>query len=203
MGSLLRMRSRSKWRRRKPRWRKALDIVVALAVVAGLAYLTARIDEFVSEDVAGHVRVVDGDSLVLGERRLRLKGIDAPEIRQRCRKDGFDYGCGVEAASHLRGLIGGQPVECRSEGRDRYGRDLVRCRVDGLDLNEAMVRSGHAVAFGDYSQAEAAARQSGAGLWAGEFETPKQWRAIHGGLVEDLHSRLPEFVAFLRRLFGV
>jgi len=149
------------------------------------------------------MRVVDGDSLALGKRRLRLKGIDAPELKQRCSKGGQEYGCGIEAASFLRRLVGNHQVVCKGEGIDRYGRDLVRCSAGGVELNETMVRSGHAVAFGDYVLAEAEARSEQAGLWGGEFEPPNQWRAVHGGLNEDFHSGLSELVAMLRRLFGV
>lgn len=170
---------------------------------AGAAYVAARMDRFAAIDISGQVRVVDGDSLAMGKRRLRLKGIDAPELKQRCRKNGQEYGCGFESASYLKGLIGSAEVDCKGEGIDRYGRDLVRCKAGKVDLNAAMVRSGHAIAFGDYTLAEAEARIERAGLWAGEFETPKQWRAVHGGLDEDLHAGLSALAAFLRRLFGV
>ncbi|MEM5491960.1 thermonuclease family protein [Hoeflea sp. AS16] len=190
-------------RSRRTRWRKFVDICVAIMVFAGAAVVAARMDRFAATDISGQVRVVDGDSLAMGKRRLRLKGIDAPELKQRCRKDGYDYGCGIEAASHLRGLIGGTPVDCKGEGIDRYGRDLVRCTAGGVDLNAAMVRSGHAIAFGDYKWAETEARMERAGLWAGDFETPKQWRTVHGGMDEDLHAGLSSLTAFLRRLFGV
>jgi len=190
-------------RRRRPRWRKALDIGFAVAVFAGAALVAARLEHFGGAEFSGAMRVVDGDSLALGDRRLRLKGIDAPELAQRCHKDGFEYGCGIESASFLKGLVGRHTVDCRGEGRDRYGRDLVRCSAGGVDINETMVRSGHAVAFGDYKLVEAEARLMGAGLWAGEFQPPKQWRAVHGGLNEDFHAGLSALSAFLRRLFGV
>lgn len=189
--------------RRRPLWRRVLDGLVAAALIAAVAFAAAMFERFSAETITGNVRVVDGDSLAMGQRRLRLKGIDAPEIRQRCQRDGFEYPCGTEAASYLRGLIAGGEVECRGEGVDRYGRDLVRCSIGNLDLNQAMVRSGHAVAFGDYRQDEAAARNEQAGLWAGEFEMPKQWRAVHGGLVEDLHGGWNTLRAALRRMTGL
>lgn len=176
---------------------------MAVLVVAGVAFVAARLQHFAGIEISGPVRVVDGDSLAIGSRRLRLLGIDAPELRQRCQRDGADYECGVEAASHLRALIGGEPVTCKGEGLDRYGRNLVRCMAGTTDLNEMMVRSGHAIAFGDYRLAETAARLEKAGLWAGEFQPPKQWRAVHGGLSEDFHAGLSAVTAFLRRLFGV
>ncbi|WP_420409754.1 thermonuclease family protein [Hoeflea sp.] len=147
--------------------------------------------------------MIDGDSLAMGERRLRLKGIDAPELAQRCRRDSIEYACGSEARSRLRELIGGQGVSCLSEGVDRYGRDLVRCKAGDRDLNRIMVRSGHAVSFGDYGEEEAAARQHRAGLWAGEFDRPREWRAVHGGLGEDMHGGFAALRALLRRLTGV
>lgn len=189
--------------RRRPLWRRGLDLAVAFAVLAVVALAAARLERFAAPDIAGMPRVVDGDSLVIGKRRLRLKGIDAPELDQRCRRDGFTYRCGIEAASHLRGLIGDGSVQCLGEGVDRYGRDLVRCVANDVGLNEAMVRSGHAVAFGDYETAEAEARTRRLGLWAGEFDRPKKWRAVHGGLDEDFHAGPSAAMALLRRLFGV
>lgn len=187
----------------RPLWRKLLDLGLAATLIAGIAFVAARFERFSGEEITGPARVVDGDSLAIGDRRLRLKGIDAPELKQRCRREGLEYGCGLEAASHLRGLVGGSEVACRTEGTDRYGRDLVRCVAGGVELNESMVRSGHAVSFGDYTAAESIARGERAGLWSGEFDRPRDWRAVHGGLEEDLHAGLSALAAFLRRLFGV
>lgn len=188
---------------RRPLWRRVVDGLTATALIAAVAFAAARLERFAAEEITGKVRVIDGDSLAIGERRLRLKGIDAPEIKQRCRRDGFEYPCGIEATSHLRGLVGANQVTCLGEGVDRYGRDLVRCSANGLDLNQAMVRAGYAVAFGDYRQDEAAARAEQAGLWAGEFDLPKQWRAVHGGLIEDWHGGWNALRAAIRRLSGV
>ena len=189
--------------RRRPGWLRYLDIGVAMLVISSVAFVAARMDHLAGDEISGAARVVDGDSLAIGKRRLRLKGIDAPELKQRCTRDGFEYGCGTESASYLRGLVGKHHVECKGEGLDRYGRDLVRCKAAGVDLNETMVRSGHAIAFGDYGSAETAARSEAVGLWAGDFQTPKQWRVIHGGLSEDLHAGFATLTAFLRRLFAV
>lgn len=195
-------RSRSS-KRRRPLWRRGLDLIIAVTVLAAVAVVAARLERHAAPEIAGAARVVDGDSLVIGKRRLRLKGIDAPELAQRCRRDGVAYGCGTDAASHLRGLIGGGQVQCLGEGVDRYGRDLVRCQANGVALNEAMVRSGHAVAFGDYEAEQDLARNGRLGLWAGEFDLPKQWRAVHGGLSEEFHSERSAIRALLRRLFGI
>jgi endonuclease YncB( thermonuclease family) len=195
-------RSRFKMRRR-PLWRRIVDGLAAAALIGVVAFAAVWLEQFSAGEITGQMRVVDGDSLAIGKRRLRLKGIDAPELKQRCRRDGFEYPCGLEAASYLRGLIGGSQVRCLGEGVDRYGRDLVRCNVNSLDLNQAMVRAGQAVAFGDYRGDEAAARAEQAGLWGGEFDLPKQWRAVHGGLIEDLHGGWNALRGLIRRFTGM
>jgi len=161
-----------------------------LVLLGALALAAVRLGGQESGTFEGPVRVIDGDSLASDGRRFRLIGIDAPEIAQRCRRDGFEYPCGVDAASHLRGLIGRQWVDCAVSGLDRYRRELARCRAGGIDLNAAMVRSGFAVDFGGYATEEAAARLARSGVWSGDFDRPKDWRAIHGGLDETIHGLL-------------
>ena len=137
-------------------------------------------------DIAGRARVVDGDTLDLGGRRIRLFGIDAPESAQTCERDGAAYACGQAAKRFLEEMIGGQPVACRARDKDRYGRTVATCTVGTADINAAMVRAGWAVAYRQYSTSyvplEEEARRSRAGIWAGTFEPPSAWRREqHGG----------------------
>lgn len=126
--------------------------------------------------VDGHARVVDGDSLRIGEVEIRLKGVDAPEMRQTCSRGGHPYRCGEAAKRAMEAKVGSRPIACRVEGRDRYGRSLARCRLDGQDLGAWLVREGLAVGYRDYEPEEAAARSRRVGLWAGEFQRPSVWR---------------------------
>ena len=80
------------------------------------------------------VYVVDGDTLRMGETALRLKGMDAPEMRQSCTRDGASYPCGKAARDALINLVGRRQPQCWITGRDRYGRSLARCSVDGRDI---------------------------------------------------------------------
>ncbi len=57
-------------------------------------------------DITGLPRVIDGDTLEVAGRRIRLHGIDAPESRQLCRKDGKPWQCGKDATSALREFSG-------------------------------------------------------------------------------------------------
>jgi endonuclease YncB( thermonuclease family) len=129
--------------------------------------------------VAGRAEVIDGDSLRVGGMDLRLEGIDAPEYRQTCRRDGAPEPCGRQAREALVALVSRGVPRCRVEGHDRYGRGLARCSMGEQDVNRAMVEQGHAVAFGDYERAEAEARAARRGIWATEFQRPADWRAAH------------------------
>ncbi len=115
----------------------AAGVVVLWSAVAG------------AQEIRGSARVVDGDTLAIGDARVRLFGIDAPERGQPCR-DGGD--CGARAGSHLQSLIGDREVTCREEDVDRYGRIVATCFVGDTDLNRAMVRDGHALPYLEFSR---------------------------------------------------
>lgn len=127
----------------------------------------------------GIAQVIDGDSLRLNGEELRLKGIDAPEYAQTCRRGPATIPCGKEAATALRRIIARAPLTCTGHERDRYGRILATCRSLGADVAAMMVRIGMAVSFGNYLVEEVEARNAMIGLWAGDFEMPSEWRAAH------------------------
>ena len=126
--------------------------------------------------VAGLTRVIDGDSLMVGGTEIRLYGIDAPELNQRCRRDGRDVSCGKEASRQLVALIAGQVVTCERRDVDRYSSTVAVCRAGGVDLGQSMVAAGHAVAFGAYGREETSARAELKGIWASDFMRPRDWR---------------------------
>ena len=151
------------------------------AMVAAIAYLETR----PGEPFSGKARAVDGDSLELGGHRVRLIGIDAPELRQTCEKAGRTTQCGRRAHAELKRLISGRTIECEGFGHDRYGRTLAKCRTGVSDLAGTMVRAGWAIAYGDYHREEQAARRFRAGIWAGEFIEPADWRVLNGQAAAD------------------
>lgn len=149
----------------------------------GLVALAVGLAAAAPAQVTGPARVVDGDTFSVGGERVRLWGVDAPEGRQICQDaTGQGYACGDVAHEQLVGLIDGRVVRCEVRDRDPYGRAVSRCQVGSTDLGEAMVRGGWAVDYvqfsrGAYASAEAEARRTRRGLWAGRFETPSTWRA--------------------------
>lgn len=130
--------------------------------------------------ISGAGKPIDGDSLRVGQNEVRLKGIDAPEGRQTCQRDGRSWPCGEESRRELVRLIGSDIVECTVSERDRFNRYLSRCRAGGRDLNAGMVSSGFAFAYGGYVREEGDAKARKRGLWSGEFQRPREWRDDHG-----------------------
>jgi endonuclease YncB( thermonuclease family) len=160
--------------------------LVAFALAAGL-YLGGTRDLASRADhdprhIAGSARVVDGDTIVVGETRIRLEGIDAPEAGQACRRRLVGWwACGTEATGALASMIEGKPVRCEPQGLDKYRRVLAVCFLAGQDINAWMVRQGLAWAFVRYSQRyvqqEKEARALRLGIWQGEAMPPWDYRA--------------------------
>jgi micrococcal nuclease len=120
--------------------------------------------------------VVDGDTIRLGEERVRLIGVDTPETR----KPGTPVQCfGKKATAFTTKLVAGRKVrlELDVEERDRYGRLLAYViRVDdGLSVNAELVRRGYATPLtippnvrhaDEYARLARQARRADRGLWA-------------------------------------
>ncbi len=131
--------------------------------------------------LVGRPTVVDGDTLDLAGRRVRLSGIDAPELGQSCRaRNGRPYRCGRQAAEVLADRLRMATLHCTETGTDRHGRILAVCRANGEDIGAWMVGRGWALAYRRYSGAyvaeEAQARTARRGVWQGSIESPEDWR---------------------------
>ncbi|MGQ0673652.1 MAG: thermonuclease family protein [Hyphomicrobium sp.] len=134
----------------------------------------------IADSVEGHPRLVDGDSFHLGLDEVRLKGIDAPEGRQTCTRDGRLWQCGEASRDELKRLIGGQKIVCRSIERDQHRRLLAFCSAGQRELNRDMVASGMALSYGSFLKEETSARLARRGLWGSQFQRPREWRREHG-----------------------
>lgn len=130
--------------------------------------------------LTGRANVLDGDTIEVQGRRIRLHGIDAPENDQICERSGRPWRCGQEATAALRSHLGGRSVTCHEVDVDRFGRSVARCLVNGQDVNAWLVRNGWALAYRRYSDAyvadEAQARAARRGIWSGQFQAPESHR---------------------------
>jgi len=134
-----------------------------------------------AESDIGPAKVVDGDGLIINGNEHRLHGIDAVEIDQGCQdQQGRVWFCGQRAREVLKSLVSGEMVQCNWSEKDRWGRRLSTCSINGVDLNAAMVFTGYAIAYRQYSQRyvliENEARKKRNGIWQGEFTRPAEHR---------------------------
>ena len=138
-----------------------------------------------SYDLSGQVKVTkvnDGDSLRSGKLKIRIFGIDAPELKQQCQdQNGTVWACGLIARQQLENLLGADKLlHCKLRNVDRYGRLVMQCFRGTVDIGAAMVQSGHALAYRSFSQLYVAEEQHATsvrnGVWRGSFQPPWEWR---------------------------
>ena len=148
-----------------------------------------------AEEIYGIPKIIDGDTVHIKSKKIRLEGIDAPEIKQQCRKVflkistviGYsfskDYSCGVTSKMKLIGKIDKSKIKCISSSKDKYKRYLATCYKDKINLNKWMVRYGFAVAYKryskDYERDEDYAKENKLGIWQGSFIRPEKWRKLN------------------------
>ncbi len=146
-------------------------------------------------EINGIPKIIDGDSLQINSKKIRLEGIDAPEIKQQCKKPFLniqiiigmefnkDYSCGIISKIKLSNKINNSKIKCISSSKDRYKRYLATCYKDKINLNKWMVRSGYAVAYKryskDYVRDEDYAKENKLGIWKGTFIRPEKWRKLN------------------------
>ena len=151
------------------------SLVLALSFPARADSLTGRV-----------VRVADGDTITVldannQQHKLRLSGIDAPEIKQ---------AYGQASRKHLSALVAGKTVLAEWYKRDKYGRTVAKVLLDGQDVCLEQIKAGMAWHYKKYQQeqtpqdraiyavAEDEARSARRGLWKeADPMPPWEWRA--------------------------
>ena len=129
---------------------------------------------------ASHVTVVDGDTIKLGDVKIRFTGIDAPEINQTCVASEGKVACGKISRDILITKVTNNKISCTDEGKDFYGRVLGECFVNGESLSRYLVRKGFAFAYRKYSDKyildEEYAKSNRLGMWSMKFQFPWDYR---------------------------
>lgn len=151
---------------------------IGLAVIALFSFGSAQ-----AADISGIPEITDGDTVVIAGTKLRLLDMDAPESDQFCLDQKSEpWNCGIDARDALRKKAGGKEWDCQTTRPDDHGRLLARCLVGQENISQWMVRGGWAMSptHKGYSHRfdtdERAAREAQAGLWAGAFIAPWDWR---------------------------
>ena len=151
--------------------RKAILVISVSALVFFFTYTDIK-----SQDI----KITDGDTIKINGEKIRFSGIDTPELKQNCIKEGQSNPCGITAKQILIDKIGNNKVICISEGKDQYKRTLAECYVNDESLSSYLVRSGYAFAYRRYSKKfiidENYAKFNKLGMWSMEFDYPWDWR---------------------------
>ena len=149
----------------------------------------------IAEEISGVPKIIDGATIHINDNKFRLEGIDAPEMRQQCKKEslkissiiGFtlykNYSCGEVSKEKLISKIRGSKIKCIFTTKDRYKRYIATCFKGKINLNQWMVRNGFAIAYKRYSKKyvpdEVFAKENKLGLWQGKFMEPEKWRKLN------------------------
>ena len=189
--TLLQRLLRGEFNRARRRKSGSLWIVVSLAIaVVALSYwlrepkalpsATARGAELTCAVAAVH----DGDTLVAdcpaGEIKVRVFGIDAPEMKQEP--------WGDRSREALRGLLPRfGSITLRVMDQDRYSRTVAQVLAGERDVGLEMVRQGRALVYSQYNdspvyrQVQDEAKQARRGIWAkpGGQQDPAAWRRLN------------------------
>ncbi len=136
----------------------------------------------VSANPQGVIRVIDADTWDVGDTRVRLHGIDAPELAQTCdSQQQVSWSCGHWVSDQIRQQYDGKIANCETITIDRYNRVVARCWVNGRDIGRDMVADGLAFAYRkysmDYDLDEKGAAINNRGLHAHYVMSPAQFRA--------------------------
>ncbi len=162
----------------------SLFSVAILLFLPNLSYSNENI-------IFGKAKVIDGDTIKIKSKKIRLFGIDAPEQKQKCKKIRFgffifnfqkEYKCGFDATNFLKTKIQNKNIKCIINSKDRYKRLISICYKDKIDINSWMVKNGQAIAYRKYSKKyildEEYAQKEKLGIWQGSFMRPEKWRRI-------------------------
>ncbi len=106
-----------------------------LLLACALVLLALATPAATANDITGEVRVIDGDTIVVGGQRVRIEGLHAPELHEPF---------GPEARDFVIALLADDAVRCVPNGRRSYQRMVARCFLegDGRDLAAALVAAG-------------------------------------------------------------
>ena len=167
--------------------KKLIILIIISSIFFILTYNDVRSENI--NKISGFAKVVDGDTIKINSKKIRLYGIDAPEKKQKCKKTYLtisfmsftkDYMCGEASAEQLIKKINKQKLNCNILDVDRYKRLIGECFKRNINLNSWMVSNGYAVAYRKYSKKyvsdEINAKKNKLGIWQGKFEMPWDYR---------------------------
>ncbi len=141
---------------------------------------------------SGQPTIIDGDTIKIDNKTIRLACVDTPETKFYGKKQPCSDGetpCGEMATKHITKIIDAQDVNCRISNNDLYGRSVGVCYVKGeiMSINEQLLRDGYAYYYPctehkNWSSLETTAQTKKKGLFSkriGGFDDPVIWRRVN------------------------
>ena len=133
-----------------------------------------------AKNIIGKSKIIDGDTIHIDKKKIRLHAIDAPEKNQTCIRDTKKWYCGKQSTLELKKLINGKTIKCKVKDIDIYNRFVAVCFVNKIEINQWMVRNGWAIAYRyyskDYIDEERFAKVNKLGIWTSQFLEPYIFR---------------------------
>lgn len=162
--------------------RRSMVIALAVLLVTGPALAQS------ADTVAGPARTIDADIIMVGQQRVILWGVDAPERDQHCFIGDQKWACWDGAKQELDLILARGEATCELTGAaDPFGRRHGTCMIGDEDVGEALVRTGFARAYVEqsdvYLAAEEEARAAQVGVWqeGAQVDDPWVWRKRNPG----------------------
>ncbi|CAN7197846.1 excalibur calcium-binding domain-containing protein [Ensifer adhaerens] len=111
------------------------NLIIAAAVAAAT----------VTPVFAAKVNLVDGDTIKIGRKTIRIVEIDAPETyKPRCEQELIK---GFAAKQRLRELLDAGNITYEPTGTDRYNRTLAHVFAGGINVGTMLIAEGHALSY--------------------------------------------------------
>jgi endonuclease YncB( thermonuclease family) len=169
-----------------------LFIIFLLVII--IPFNINKKNSFVNKSIAnddfmilGIAKIIDGDSIIVSNKEIRLHGIDAPEYKQKCHdKNHILYKCGITALNYLKKVTKNKKLKCYISGKDYYERYLSTCfykqEKNWHNINAQMISSGWATSYSNkskYYPLMLKAKLNKIGIWQGKFLNPKQYRKLN------------------------
>ena len=162
-------------------------MIIIFIIFFLFTYIDVRSEEI--KEITGYAKIIDGDTIKINSKKIRLHGIDAPEKKQVCKKPYItivffsfskNYLCGQVSTDKLTKKINNQIIKCKIKNVDRYNRLIGECYKKNENINSWLVSNGYAVAYRKYSKKyisnEINAKNNKLGIWQGKFEMPWNFR---------------------------
>lgn len=134
--------------------RRPIVLALGLILIAGALFVAKRQEE--PDVLAGQASVIDGDTLRVAGRKVRLQGLAAPELHE---------AGGQAAKDAMIEIVKAQQVSCELDGTESHDRVVGICYAPGKDVAAELVIRGLArdcerFSGGRYRELETASAQN-------------------------------------------